>query len=43
MLSFPPTCMELLSKTLSGGGVGDFAIPEDISKEVEETAMVLAK
>lgn len=35
-----PTQMQPLSKTLSGGGGGGFAIPEDIAGEVEEAATV---
>ena len=41
LLSFPPTRIETLSKTLSGGNASGFAIPEDIAKEVEEMTMVL--
>ena len=35
-----PTQLHPLSKTLSGGGGGGFAIPEDIAGEVEEAATV---
>lgn len=35
-----PTQMQPLCKTLSGGGAGGFAIPEDIAGEVEEAATV---